>query len=71
MVGGCGGGGGGWGLGYCFICKEQVFKNSANFTFFCPVSTPGVLLIKGGYAPTHISIYISVEKVVTSYASHS
>lgn len=55
----------------CFVCKEQVFKNSANFTFFSPVPTPGVLLMKGGYAPTPISIYISMEKVVTSYAPHS
>lgn len=59
----------GWGT--VLFVKSKFSGTQLILLFFSPVPTPGVLLIKGGYAPTHISVYLSVEKVVTSYASHS
>lgn len=61
----------GVGGGAVLFVKSKFSRTQLILLFFPPAPTPGVLLIKGGYAPTHISIYISVEKVVTSYASHS
>ena len=48
---------------------KSKFSKAQLIDFFLPIHTPGVLLIKDGYASMHIPIYTSYE-IITSYTSH-
>lgn len=51
------------------LFAKSKFLKAQLILFFLPVCNPRVLLVKDGYASTHISIYISHE-IIAVYTSH-